>query len=152
MHSNSLLSPGSTSPGCSPPVQLIGQIASRLILPVYLFPEHSIDVFITLIKAKSNMLRMIVTCAMTAATSPMDRLKLPSIAYMLFYYFHLLLTVIPQLFVEPMNKLDGFQSHRFCSVRKSQKIILLIILLRIIKEQTVVLILVYCHTNCLVQQ
>ena len=59
MHSNSLLSPGSTSPGCSPPVQLIGQIASRLILPVYLFHEHSIDVFITLIKAKSNILSRI---------------------------------------------------------------------------------------------
>ena len=111
MHSNSLLSPDSTSPGCPPPVQLIGQIASRLILPVYLFPEHSVDVFITLIKAKSNILRMMVTCAMTAATSPMDRLKFPSIAYMLFYYFHLLLAIIPQLFVEPPNKPIGFQTQ-----------------------------------------
>lgn len=59
MHSNSLLSPDSTSPGCPPLVQLIGQIASRLILPVYLFPEHSVDVFITLIKAKSNILSRI---------------------------------------------------------------------------------------------
>lgn len=59
MHLNSFFPPDSTSPGCPPPVQLIGQIASRLILPVYLFPEHFVDVFITSIKAKSNILSRI---------------------------------------------------------------------------------------------
>lgn len=59
MHLNSFFPPDSTSPGCPPLVQLIGQIASRLILPVYLFPEHFVDVFITSIKAKSNILSRI---------------------------------------------------------------------------------------------
>ena len=59
MHLSSLFPPDSTSPGCPPSVQLFGQIASRLILPVYLFPEHFVDVFITSIKAKSNILSRI---------------------------------------------------------------------------------------------
>ena len=43
-----------------------------------------------------------------------NRLKFRSILHMLLYYFHLLIGVISQLFVEPPNKPIGFTSQ--CSL------------------------------------
>lgn len=58
MHLNSLFPPDSTSPGCPPPVQLIGQIAAGL----FCLSICSLNIplmFIILIKAKSNILSRI---------------------------------------------------------------------------------------------